>query len=80
MQLQLVRPAEVCFHRSSSSSACLSHLHFNIPLFQRMDMTSTLMIRVDTLDRFSSEHRVVGYALVAIFMDPSGNQVTRPQV
>lgn len=42
-------------------------------------MTSTLMIRVDTLDRFSSEHRVVGYALVAIFMDPSGNQVLCPQ-
>lgn len=34
-----------------------------------------MMIRVDTLDRFSSEHRVVGYALLAIFMDPSGNQV-----
>lgn len=43
--------------------------------FQRMDMTSTVMIRVDTLDRFSSEHRAVGYALVAVFMDPSGNQV-----
>ena len=40
-----------------------------------MDMTSTLMIRVDTFDRFYSDHRVVGYALVAIFMDPSGNQV-----
>lgn len=43
--------------------------------FQRMDMTSTVMIRVDTLDRFSLEHRAVGYALVAIFMDPSGYQV-----
>lgn len=42
---------------------------------QRMDMTSTVMIRVDTLDRFSSEHRAVGYALVALFMDPSGYQV-----
>ncbi|CAN0480435.1 unnamed protein product, partial [Ectocarpus sp. 12 AP-2014] len=42
----------------------------------RMDMTSTVMIRVDTLDRFFSEHRAVGYALLAIFMDPSGNQPT----
>lgn len=42
-----------------------------------MDMTSTVMIRVDTLDRFSSEHRAVGYALIATFMDPSGNQVLR---
>lgn len=40
-----------------------------------MDMMSTAMIRVDTLDRFSSEHRAVGYALVAVFMDPQGNQV-----
>lgn len=38
-------------------------------------MTSTVMIRVDTLDRFSYQHRAVGYALLAIFMDPSGNQV-----
>lgn len=38
-------------------------------------MTSTVMIRVDTLDRFSSEHRAVGYALVAVFMDPQGDQV-----
>ncbi|CAM9304294.1 unnamed protein product, partial [Hapterophycus canaliculatus] len=43
---------------------------------ERMEMTSTVMIRVDTLDRFSSEVRVVGYALLAIFMDPSGNQPT----
>ena len=45
------------------------------PTCQRMDMMSTAMIRVDTLDRFSSEHRAVGYALVAVFMDPQGNQV-----
>ncbi|CAM9111833.1 unnamed protein product, partial [Laminaria digitata] len=41
---------------------------------ERMDMTSTVLIRVDTLDRFSSEHRAVGYALLAVFMDPQGNQ------
>lgn len=53
--------------------ACFTReIYFNK---QRMDVTSTVMIRVDTIDRIFKEHRAVGYALIAIFMDPSGKQV-----
>ena len=47
----------------------------NIFTPQRADATSTAIIRIATLDRFSLEHRVVGYARVAMFIDPLGNQV-----
>eukprot|EP00903_Cladosiphon_okamuranus_P014233 g13222.t1 len=69
--------SEICHADSPSNNPVFGLRHeFRTGPEGRMDMTSTLMIRVDTLDRFSSEHRAVGYALVAIFMDPSGNQPT----
>lgn len=43
--------------------------------YQRMDITSIIMIRLDTVERSSKEHRAVGYALVPVFMDSSGEQV-----
>lgn len=58
--IELDNPSCVCLSASS---------------IQRIGMDSTIMIRVDTLDRFSHEHRAVGYALVAVFMDPMGKQV-----
>eukprot|EP00752_Nemacystus_decipiens_P005082 g4612.t2 len=69
--------SEICHADSPSSNPVFGlRQEYRTGSEGRMEMTSTVMIRVDTLDRFSSEHRAVGYALVAIFMDPSGDQPT----